>query len=465
MWMGLLLAVLGTACADDEGQDEGSCVPGDPMACEEGLVCEEIQGGETACVGPVLLEGRVLDLADGEGIAEATVLGLDANGTPASEVGVTDGEGGFTLLVPTPRDADGAPLSRKVTLRVAASGYLPFPKPPRVALPVDLSAGVPAVGTGPWTVANAATEVGLIALPPGGDRGTVRGVVVHDDAGGTMVVAEAGDAAVATAVCSADGAFVLFNVPFGTIRFTGYRAGLAVTPREITVDKDMLEGVTLEATAEGLARVTGSVTFADAPGGATTSVILVPEALFDPITVGGEAPPGLRVGAVSGPFEIQGVAPGEWVVLAGFENDGLVRDPDEGISGTDVVYLTVPEGEGEVPVPQSFKVTAALAVESPGSTGMEVVDQPAPELVWADDASEDGYELRVYDAFGELVLEVLDVPRETGGKTVSHSWTDPPPEEGMVYQFRVWSYHDTKSSRNYISATEDLLGVFLHLSE
>jgi hypothetical protein len=36
-----------------------------------------------------------------------------------------------------------------------------------------------------------------------------------------------------------------------------------------------------------------------------------------------------------------GVPDGKYVALAAFENDGLVRDPDTSIGGTQIVHLTV----------------------------------------------------------------------------------------------------------------------------
>jgi hypothetical protein len=140
-----------------------------------------------------------------------------------------------------------------------------------------------------------------------------------------------------------------------------------------------------------------------------------------------------------------------------------VRDPDQTIGGTDIQHIEVPETGGEVPLDESFKVTEALAVRSPGADGLEVIGQAQPVFTWADDSSEDGYEVRVYDAFGELKKEDLNVPRVTGSETVSYTWDDAQLEEGMVYQFRVVSYNDptgNRTERSYISATEDLRGVF-----
>jgi hypothetical protein len=142
-----------------------------------------------------------------------------------------------------------------------------------------------------------------------------------------------------------------------------------------------------------------------------------------------------------------------------------VRDPDEGIAGTDVVHIDVAAGADQS-LDQSFKITQALAVMSPGANQLELLPEGTdPTFVWADDSSEDGYELRVYDAFGELVHEALDVARVNGSATVSYTWSAAGDElqTGMIYQFRVLSFREGRAAgggRSYISATEDLRGVF-----
>jgi hypothetical protein len=149
---------------------------------------------------------------------------------------------------------------------------------------------------------------------------------------------------------------------------------------------------------------------------------------------------------------------GDYVVLAAFENDGLVRDPDESIGGTAIQEVTVKSDALDVP---GFKVTGALAVVAPGAEGPEAVSG-TPSFEWADDSSEDGYELTVLDTFGEEVWKDTDVARVTGSATVTHAYGGPDLEPGY-YQFRVVSWREEKKAgaRTYISATEDLRGVFV----
>ena len=79
---------------------------------------------------------------------------------------------------------------------------------------------------------------------------------------------------------------------------------------------------------------------------------------------------------------------------------------------------------------------------------------------WADDSSEDGYELTVFDTFGKQVYRDADVPRVTGSGDVSLAYAGPALAPGY-YQFRAVSYRMDKAARTYISATEDLKGVFI----
>jgi hypothetical protein len=170
----------------------------------------------------------------------------------------------------------------------------------------------------------------------------------------------------------------------------------------------------------------------------------------------GEVPKGLRVATSGGKYELVDVPAGEYVVLAAFENDGLVRDPDTSIGGTAIQNITVANAPLTV---TGFKVTGALDVVSPGATGPEAVTG-APTFSWKDDSSEDGYEIRVYDTFGKLVWEKLDVARVTGGGNVSQAYAGPALTPGY-YQFRATSWRDKSGGKTYISATEDLKGVFI----
>jgi hypothetical protein len=444
----VLAAAVPLACGDtDEEADkqEESCALVDEKGCEDGLVCEEVAGGDPACFPPVIVRGSVIDTATGAAIAGARVVARDANGAAVSSVAVSAPDGSYELAVPAPRDEDGKPTSETLyTLRADAAGYLTFPRAPREALPVDVSK---ASGE-PLVVSSAATAIGLIKLPDAGATGSVSGTVEGEDPGGTLIVVGG-----QTAVADKDGAFTVFNVPAGSQEVRAYRLGVALTSASVDVAAgDGVEGVTLGPSAEKTATVSGSVAIVNAPGGLKTSVILVVEDTFDERAVRGEAPPGLRVGEVTGAWSLDGVPPGKYVVLAAFENDNLVRDPDTSIGGTDVQRITVAGAAVTVP---GFKVTESLRVLSPGATGAEAVSGK-PTLSWVDDSSEDEYRVTVYDAFGIEVWKTQGDFDPGGSKPVEVAYAGPPLVDGMTYQFRVVSIKDGTP----ISATEDLRGVF-----
>ena len=265
---------------------------------------------------------------------------------------------------------------------------------------------------------------------------------------GTLIVAGA-----ATALASSDGTFTLFNVPAGSVEVTGYRQGFNLAPVTVSVAANATTAnVTLAATGTPASTVTGKVAIVNPGDGTDTSVILVVASTFVEHAARGEAPPGLRVASVSGDFSIAGVPDGEYVVLAAFENDFLVRDPDTCIGGTEIVHVTV-AGQN-VTLAESFKITGSLDVVSPDA---EQVVSGTPSFVWVDDSSEDHYTVSVYDAFGTLVWEDLAVPGVSGGKDVTVQYGGPALTPGMVYQYRATSI---KNGGCPLSRTEDLRGVF-----
>jgi hypothetical protein len=461
--LSLTLFVVAPACGGDDTTEQK------PVACDvaaqtgcttPGTVCEEVQGAEPACYAPLLLKGKVFDsvAADQHGIANARVVARDANDTAVSTVAITAADGTYSLNVPAPRDANGVPVKVQYTLRADASGYDTFPKAPRIALPIDISE---AAGT-PLVLQNAATDIGLIPIPNASGNGFISGKVTGDVVsatdgskilpGGMLVVANG-----VTGVVDKAGNFVVYNVPAATgIEVHGYAQGIQVTPATVTVTAGKeTAGVELKTAGEATATISGNIQIVNATGGATTSVILVVEETFEPNAARGEAPRGLRVGDVSGAFSINGVPDGNYVVLAAFENDGLVRDPDTSIGGTEIVHITVAGMSQELA--EGFKVTGALAVTSPGAEKLDEVSG-TPTFVFEDDSSEDTYEVRVFDALGELVWEDLAVPGQSGSGDVSVDYGGDPLTPGMIYQFRATSIKDTVP----ISATEDLKGVFIY---
>lgn len=452
----------GGACDPDFADQEDPA--GSP--CLEGLRCEPVVDSEVfVCGAPVRIHGQVIDLATGAPIAGALVNGLDRTGAPLGEIAVTDAAGHYELEVSAPRDMSGEiAADAQYTLQGFAVDHAPFPSGIRIALPISAADGKYDDELAATVIDNPSTVVGLIPLPPDQRGGvTISGHVLGDAPGGTLVVAERPMNA-PHGVADATGAYTLFNVKPGPVTLHGYRRGLEVEPRKLDVAAQPLTDIDLEVRAEGideLAAVRGSVNIVNAPGGSLTSVVLVPVSVFNtnlergPIPFGLRAPDPGQSPDIDNTFTIPGVPAGKYKVLAAFENDALVRDPDLGIGGTMLQEITVAAGK-DTTVKESFKITGALAVVGPGKDVPEKVTGN-PTLVFADDSSEDRYIIRVFDGFGAMIWEDEMVPAVKGGANVEVPYMGPKLTPGAYYQFRATSVKKDVA----ISATEDLRGVFI----
>jgi len=452
-------------CLISEGVE---CAPLTPY-CSAKLTCAELQAGGHQCHAPLLVRGQVRDASDDVAIEGAHVIGLDAQSVAITDVAVTQADGSYQLELPVLRDATGKPVATSFTLRGAAQDYQTFPGGLRTAIPFSSSAAVRSEEG--FVVDHAITDLTLIHMPEDGvSRHRVSGRL-QDAAGsasaetraqlsGVLIVAEGAETR--TSITDKSGAFTIFNLPDGAFQIDGYAAGVDVVLQPVTLAGADKTGVELSAKLGALAKVTGSVQLVNPGDGRATSVILVVESTFEATFARGDSPRGLRTPKagtpdITGAFTIENVPDGRYVVLAAFENDALVRDPDTNISGTDIVHLTV--NGADVQLSQSFKVTGALAIMSPGELEPEAMSG-APMLRWADDSSEDWYEVRVYDAFGKEVWRDLHVVAQSGVSEVSVQYAGPM-ERGMYYQFRVTSWRSPGGKNPApISASEDLRGVF-----
>jgi hypothetical protein len=276
-----------------------------------------------------------------------------------------------------------------------------------------------------------------------------------------LVVAESGGKGFA-GIVTRDGEYTIFNLAAGHYTVTAYSIGHVYTPAETDVATGAV-ALNLALATDAAGSLTGQVSIVNGGGSSTTSVVAFVESTFDATTGRGIAPPGLRsprTGApnVTGSFSIDGVPPGRYVVVAAFENDGLVRDPDHCISGTADVHVQVAAGQA-VATPTTFKVTGALAVMTPGATMAEPVTG-APTFTWADDSSEDLYLVEVFDTFGQRIW-MMTTPGVSGG-IPSLPYGGPALTPGMYYQWRVTSSKQKAGGGGAceLSRSEDLRGVF-----
>ncbi len=436
-----------------------TCDPVAQTGCEEGLVCENVVGGEPGCFAPVVVRGNVFDLANETGIQGATVVALDANRSPVSTVTTTGSTGDYEITVARQRDVDGNPVGGDVTLRADGAGFQTFPGGVRQAIPIDLSS--PVEQDGVLVVQTAATDIGLIELPPGSGSNVIFGnVEVPNDVSGVLVVAETPGPSPKgfTAIADREGVYRIFNLPDGAFSVVGYAQGRNYGTESASVSGGEEVRVDLALAGDAPGTVTGSVQIVNPGAGQGTSYILVVESTFEAVLARGEAPPGLRApegsGLIdSGSWMIQGVPSGSYKVLGAFENDFLVRDPDFGQGNTEIVRVDV--GAGQTVEAPGFKITGALDVLSPGADGAEEVTG-TPVFSWVDDSGEDYYQIEVFDTFGEIIWSDPNVPKSTGSNP-EVTYAGPPLSSGMYYQFRVTSFDVNDRP---LSRTEDLKGVF-----
>ena len=455
-----LLCLLAAAAGCGGNEDEKkTCSLADPVkTCEGGRVCEEA-GGQPVCVAALVVRGRVTDPA-GMPIAGALVTALDGNDAPATGTATSGNDGSFELRVPTGRDEKGAPLVRQVKLRAAAAGFETFPAGLRRSLPLELSAAQ--MLEGKLVYASSATDIILYPIANAGALGSIAGVVQGAPGKRGVLVVGEGPTAV-SGISDAEGAYAIFNVAPGMYTVRGYAAGVQLAPASAAVAAGArAAGVDLNPVNTPLGTVSGTVSIVNAPGGSMTSVVLVVASTFNEALKRGSVPPGLRapragVPVVSGAFSIADVPDGAYVVLAAFENDGLVRDPDTAIGGTQIQRVTIGEGSRQATLPAGFKITEALAVMSPGAGEALEAVTGAPTFVWKDDSSEDRYALELFDGKGRMVWSNNQIARATGGN-VSLPYGGPALTRGELYQFRVTSF---RRGDVPISQTEDLRGVFL----
>lgn len=465
-----------TACTDDEDDtsrcfvvEAAECDPDNDL-CAGGLTCDEVDGGEYdyECHPQVLVRGAVFDLENDEPIEGAHVVAFDEERSALSDVAVTDEDGIYEMQVPALRDADGEP-DQMFTLRVDAQDYQTFPSGLRQAQPID--AGNYDEEDRGWVIDTAQTDVGMLKLPES-QRGhpSISGVVDIDGGlGSVLVVAEPEgvdfeqeeDPAGFSAVTGVDGSFTIFNVPPADYEVRGYRAGYQIAPEQVSMDDEHVDDVVLVRADESTTDVSGDIQIVRGDG--VTSVMLITAATFDAFTVRGEVPKGLVADEITGSWYIEDVPAGQYVVMAGFENDGIVRSPDEGMAGTDIVYIDVPAGEEEFNVGESFKTVPALPTIGPGQDGPEpLTERPTLEWTSGSHSNSDWYDIQVFDAFGNIVFEHHDFAHHGGADQEFELEYDGEFEEGMYYQFRVTAFRGDGASATPVSSTEFLRGVFYH---
>jgi len=446
------------------GGGSKQCKLDDPSTCSSGEVCESVQNQTApACFFPVQLQGHVSDLSTAAAIGGATVTALDDNGAPAASVAISATDGSYTLRIPSVRaDSSGKPVGRKVALRAAAKNYFNFPSGVRVSLPIDTSAATQANASSPYLISGGQADIGLISLASATQgRPSVSGTVeVSPGQVGVLVVAETTDVPI-SAVADTSGVFTLFNVAPGSVHVQAYSRGVNYTAVDLNVQAGM-DTINVQIRKSGVptATLNGSVQLvAGAPG--PTSVVLLVESTFNATLVRGEEPPGLRAPDpgiapnVTNAWSIAGVPDGRYVVLAAFENDGDVRDPDPNIAGTQIQHIAVSGGAVVNGTQPSFKVTSAVSMVSPGAGDAMDLTSSQPMFTWQAYPSAHTYDLTLFDTMGNIAWTKLGLIAVGGQNNATYN--GPPLNSGKVYQWRAMA---RGNAGNPISTTEELRGIF-----
>ena len=440
-----------TACGPRE------CKLDDASTCPAEQICEQVQGKKPTCFAPVMLQGKVSDLSNGAAIEGALVLATDENGAPAGPAVTSAKDGAYSLRVPSTRTDDkGAFLSRKVMLRSQAKNFVPFPSGARVSLPIDTSAATRTDEAKPFVLTSPQTDIGLTPVDAAAkDLPSVSGTVeMSAEQKSVLLVLEPGGR---TALAAADGKFTFFNVPASALKLSAYSRAANYTVLDVTVASADVTGLELKKSTTGTATLSGNVQLVAGANNGGTSVVLVVESTFVEALGRGEVPPGLRAPEggvapnVTGAWSIAGIPDGKYVVLAAFENDGNVRDPDPGISGTQIQRITVAGGAITPASNPSFKVTGAVGMTGPGFEGVETTSA-TPTFAWTVYSNADGYVLRVFDSLGVEKWQTA-----LGDKSiVTAAYAGPALGAGQFYQWRVTAMRRGAPT----SQTEELRGLF-----
>jgi len=436
-----------------------SCDPEAQTPCEGDKVCEPVfEETNSGCFPRLRVAGKVFDLESDvyKPVEGASVVGMFTTGASTDTV-KTDSLGNYEFFLKMLRDNMGKPVTKEaVTLSVSAMGYDPVPGILRPSLPITFENVTCSALF--CNVQSGFLSIGLFPLDGSIPRYKINGKL-SENKGGVLVVAECDASPCPISYTDKDGDFSIFNVPAGNYSIKAYVKDKNYSAESVAVvDKDV-DGVELDLLETPLSTLSGAVNIVNAPGGSKTTIVLIPVSTFIESFSKGILAPGLRAPDygiepnVSGNYTITGIPDGEYFVLAAFENDKLVRDPDPNIAGTQVLKVKFPSGGTNYNVSiGNFKVTEAIPIIFPGAQGPELITEP-PLFQWTRDAGAKNYIVTVYTAQG--TVQWTKNVQKTDAATMSVQY-DGPALNGF-YQWVVVSYSNLNAP---ISMSEDLLGIF-----
>ena len=427
--------------------------------CEDDYLCEEVEGDTLkACFPPVSVAGKIFDLVaiSLDPIENAEVVGMMVGTGLSTQKVLTDVQGNYRLTFSMKRDRKGLPVTEDVLkLSVAARNYEQYPDILRPSMPITFENVNCTVMY--CNVNSGFSSVGLYPVDDSVPLYNIEGAL-SDSSKGALVIAECDTPPCRYAYTDDNGDFTIMNVAAGTYSIKAYAKNINYSTPEVTVVDADITGVTVDPLETELSTLNGSVNIVNAPGDLKTSVVLMPASTFIESFAKGLMVPGLRAPDtgiepnISGDYSISGIPDGEYYVLAAFENDYLVRDPDPSIAGTQVLKVTLPDPvDGYTLDITNFKVTEAVEIFYPGAEGPEMISGN-PDFSWARDPSATRYVVTVYNAQGIIIWEKEVAKTETETITVTYDG----PELRGFYQWIVVSY----KVDDPISMSEDLRGIF-----
>ena len=143
-------------------------------------------------------------------------------------------------------------------------------------------------------------------------------------------------------------------------------------------------------------------------------------------------------------------------VRAARRGDGEVRDPDPGISGTTIQFISVRDGTVQNP-PDGFKVTDATVIVSPGAGETpDTVTTLTPTFQWESYPSAASYRVELIDSLGQIIWTRQGIT----GTQVTYDGTTAL-KDGELYQWRATTFRSSGGQLLPTSLTEDLKGVFV----
>ncbi|HPS31627.1 MAG TPA: carboxypeptidase-like regulatory domain-containing protein [bacterium] len=444
---------------------ESSCDPLVENSCGNGLICEAVEGDtEYGCFLPVYFSGKVFDveLEAMPPIEGAIVSATRLSSGDSTEVSITKADGIYKIPLSLKRNRLRLPFEKdeSYTLKASAKDYEPFPGSIRVAVPIKLDSF--SFMSDGYYVKSGFLQIGLAPLPDEDKGGFTVSGSISEEQSGVLIIAGCDTAPCPYAYTGKKGDFIIFNVKPGDYEVRALISGLSFETASISVvDADITDVVLNLLDTPELGTISGSVNIVNAPGGSQTSVVLMAEETFIPGFNKGAVVPGLRAPEPPSPpnidnvYSITGVPAGKYVVLAAFENDYLVRDPDPNISGTQIVHITFPDPvDGWNVELENFKITEAIEIISPGAETIEEVES-ADALIfkWKNDSSETHYKVELFNSLGMIIWEKT-IPTIAGDADLELDYDGDP-----IFGYFQWRVTSLKTGAP-ISTSEDLRGLF-----